>query len=93
MKGKNIIGSARGIDGGARVKIKRLEKEVANIQEEIKELKKTRDTNIIDDLAATKSGLGSYLFSYREVAERHGVSLTKVQQVVREHNLERKKRG
>lgn len=71
--------------------IKELKDSVKHLKEEQKILKASQETFIADDLCAVKPGLKSPLFSYREVAERHGVSVSTVQKVAEKKGLRREK--
>lgn len=79
-------------------KINQHESEIRNIKEDIQRikadqasLKESQKTFIADDLCATKPGLKTPLFSYREIAERHGVSVSTVQKVAEQKGLRREK--
>ncbi len=71
--------------------IKKLKESVEKIKETQASLKETQNTLIADDLCARKPGLKAPLFSYREVAERHGVSVSTVQKVAEQKGLRREK--
>lgn len=84
MKPKKII------DKSARKGVTENKKEIDDLKKRITELEKTRDTQIIDDLTKTKPGMDTYMFSYREIAQRHGVSTAKIQKIANENDLNRK---
>lgn len=71
--------------------IKELKDSVKTLKEEQKVLKASQETFIADDLCSTKPGLKAPLFTYREVAERHGVSVSTVQRVAEKKGLRREK--
>lgn len=79
-------------------KVNQHEAEIKNLKESVKQIKKTQEslketqnTLIADDLCTRKPGLKTPLFSYREVAERHGVSVSTVQKVAKEKGIRREK--
>ena len=71
--------------------INELKENVKTLKAEQKTLKESQNTFIADDLCAKKPGLNTPLFSYEEIAKRHGVSVSNVQKVAEKKGLRRKK--
>lgn len=64
--------------------------EINKLRDRVESLEMARDTNIIDDLTATKPGLKAPLFTYSEIAERQGVTKSKVQRIAEDKGLTRR---
>lgn len=71
--------------------IENIKKELISFKETTNSLLESQDTLIADDLELKKPGFQeTYLYTYREIAIRHGVSVTRVQKVAAEKGLRRK---
>ncbi len=71
--------------------IRELKENIKEIRKTEKSFKETQSTLIADDLCQTKPGLpNSNMFSYKEVAERHGVSVSTVQKIAEKNGIKRK---
>lgn len=71
--------------------IKDLKLKMEEMKKTEKSLKTSQATLIADDLCLTKPGLpNSNMFSYKEIAERHGVSVSRVQKVAEDNGIKRK---
>lgn len=64
--------------------------EINKLRDRVESLEASRDTDIVDDLTATKPGLKSPMFTYSEIAERQGVSKSKVQRIAEDKGLTRR---
>lgn len=84
-------------DNNVYKKLNEHSSEISNIQKEITELKKditalntTRNTLVAQDLDERTPGFrDSYMFTYRQISERHGIPMSQVQKVAKENGLER----
>ena len=68
-----------------------LRKDISELKKKVANLSITRDTLIADDLQQSTPGFkDSYMFTYSQISERHGVPVSQIQRVARENGLERK---
>ncbi|ERK50389.1 hypothetical protein [Leptotrichia sp. oral taxon 879] len=79
------------VDNVARRGIAECKKEIADLNQKLESLEVSRNTLIVQDLQEKKPGLSKPMFSYSEIAERHGVSISKIQRLAEESNLSRRK--